>query len=140
MPDPRAMTMSLEDYLECVYMLILSKRPARVRDIAASLGVKTPSVVNAIKQLGALGFVSHKPYASVDLTPAGRSRAVAILARHEILTRFLEALRVPADVAEADACRMEHILSPETYAAIDRFLAARKVGSKPKRKLTAQKK
>lgn len=140
MPDSRAMTMSLEDYLECIYMLILSKRPARVRDIAASLGVKTPSVVNAIKQLAALGFVSHEPYASVDLTPAGRSRAVAILARHEILTRFLEALQVPADVAEADACRMEHILSPETYAAIDRFLAARKVGSKPKRKLTAQKK
>jgi len=71
MTTDAAMTMSLEDYLEGVYMLILEKKPARVRDIAASLGVKTPSVVYGIAALKRLGYVSQEPYGSVELTPAG---------------------------------------------------------------------
>ena len=128
-------SMSLEDYLECIYMLILAKKPARVRDIAAALGVKTPSVVNGVNGLLRQGLVSHEPYGSVELTPAGQRKAVEILDRHEMLTSFLDSLGVDPDTAEADACRMEHILSEPTLDAIRRYLARHKIKIIPARKV-----
>lgn len=134
------MSMSLEDYLECIYMLILDRKPARVRDIAAALGVKTPSVVNGVNGLLRQGLVTHEPYASVELTPAGLAKAVEILDRHEMLTAFLDSLGVDPDTAEADACRMEHILSEPTLAAIRRYLSRHKIKIRPATKARAQKK
>jgi len=117
------MTMSLEDYLECVYMLILSKKPARVRDIAASLGVKTPSVVYGISALKRLGYVTQEPYASVELTEAGLQHAKDILRKHKLLTTFLTFIGSSEEAAEADACKFEHVISHETLMAIESFLA-----------------
>lgn len=134
------MSMSLEDYLECIYMLILAKKPARVRDIAAALGVKTPSVVNGVNGLLRQGFVTHEPYASVELTPAGLKKAVEILDRHELLTTFLGSLGVDPDTAESDACRMEHILSEPTLGAIRTYLSKHKIAIRPATKARAQKK
>ena len=131
---------SLEDYLECIYMLILAKKPARVRDIAAALGVKTPSVVNGVNGLLRQGLVSHEPYASVELTPAGLKKAVEFLDRHELLTTFLGSLGVDPDTAEADACRMEHVLSPPTLKAIRRYLARHKISVRPAGAARAQRK
>ena len=116
------MSMSLEDYLECISMIIREGRPARICDIAAALNVKTPSVANGIRQLKKLGYVTQLPYKNVELTDAGRRHSLEILDHHELLTGFLKSLGVPPDIAEDDACRMEHILSPETYSAIRRFL------------------
>ena len=131
---------SLEDYLECIYMLILAKKPARVRDIAAALGVKTPSVVNGVNGLLRQGLVTHEPYASVELTPAGLKKAVEILDRHELLTTFLDSLGVDPETAEADACRMEHILSEPTLSAIRNYLSKHKIKRRPATKARAQKK
>ncbi len=131
---------SLEDYLECIYMLILAKKPARVRDIAAALGVKTPSVVNGVNGLLRQGLVSHEPYASVELTPAGLKKAVEILDRHEVLTTFLGSLGVDPDTAESDACRMEHVLSRPTLDAIRRYLSRHKIALRPAAEARAQKK
>ena len=125
-PDA-AMTMSLEDYLEGVYMLILEKKPARVRDIAASLGVKTPSVVYGIAALKRLGYVSQEPYGSVEITPAGLQHAKDILRKHKMLTTFFTFIGSSAEAAEADACKFEHVISHETLVAIERFLASNKV-------------
>lgn len=117
------LTMSLEDYLESVYMLILEKRPARVRDIASELGVTTPSVVNALSALKERGLVTQEPYGSVELTESGLQMARRILSRHKLLTTFLGFIGDDEDTAETDACKMEHILSQATIANITSFLA-----------------
>ena len=127
MTTDAAMTMSLEDYLEGVYMLILEKKPARVRDIAASLGVKTPSVVYGIAALKRLGYVSQEPYGSVELTPAGLQLAKDILHKHKLLTTFLVFIGSTEEAAEADACKIEHVISHETLVAIERILARHRV-------------
>ncbi len=116
------MSMSLEDYLECISMIIREGKPARICDIAAALNVKTPSVVHGIRQLKKLGYVTQRPYRNVELTDAGRAHSLEIMHHHELLTVFLQSLGVPPDIAEDDACRMEHILSPETYHAIRHYL------------------
>ena len=59
-----AMTQSLEDYLEAIYILIAEDRPAQVRDVAKMLAVKMPSVVKALHELKKLGLVTQKPYAA----------------------------------------------------------------------------
>ena len=127
MTERNALTMSLEDYLEGVYMLILAKKPARVRDIAASLGVKTPSVVYGIAALKRLGYVSQEPYGSVELTPAGLQHAKDILRKHKTLTTFFVFIGSSEEAAEADACKFEHAISHETLTAIERFLERNKV-------------
>ena len=114
--------MSLEDYLECISMIIREGRPARICDIAAALNVKTPSVVNGIRQLKKLGYVTQLPYKNVELTDAGRRHSLEILDHHELLTGFLKSLGVPPDIAEDDACRMEHYISKESFNAMKRYI------------------
>ena len=113
-----AMTQSLEDYLEAVYILISEDRPAQVRDVAKMLAVKMPSVVKAIHELKRLGLVTQKPYAAIELTVKGARVAKHVLNRHTLLRSFLMKLGVSRRNADKDACLMEHILSAET---IDRI-------------------
>ena len=113
-----AMTQSLEDYLEAIYMLIAEERPAQVRDVAKMLAVKMPSVVKAIRELKRLGLVTQKPYAAIELTVKGARVAKHVLNRHTLLRSFLMKLGVSRRNADKDACLMEHILSAET---IDRI-------------------
>ena len=113
-----AMTQSLEDYLEAVYILISEDRPAQVRDVAKMLAVKMPSVVKAIHELKKLGLVTQKPYSAIELTVKGARVAKHVLNRHTLLRSFLMKLGVSRKNADKDACLMEHILSAET---IDRI-------------------
>ena len=122
--DRRAqVTSNMEDYLETIHELS-QETPAvevRVTDIARRLKVTRPSVVGMIKHLTDHGFVMHSHYGKVRLTPAGLEIAREMLHRHRVLRRFLEeVLGLDAEIAEIDACRMEHTLSP---SAIDRFMA-----------------
>ena len=113
-----AMTQSLEDYLEAIYMLIAEDRPAQVRDVAKMLAVKMPSVVKALHELKKLGLVTQKPYAAIELTVKGSRVAQRVLSRHKLIRDFLMKLGVSRKNADKDACLMEHILSAET---IDRI-------------------
>lgn len=117
----QSMTQSLEDYLETVYVLIDGGGVACVRDVAKSLGVKMPSVVKALRELKSLGLVIQEPYSDILLTEKGRRVARAVLGRHRLLGRFLRKLGVSRKAADADACRMEHILSAETLERIREF-------------------
>ncbi|GAB1481443.1 hypothetical protein MASR2M78_02580 [Treponema sp.] len=108
------MTQSLEDYLEAVSFLA-DEGPVRVTDIATRLGVSKPSVLTALKNLEERGFLEHERYRGVSLTKIGSVKAAEIREKHEFLTRFLrDVVGLPQDIAEKDACRMEHVLSPET--------------------------
>ena len=113
-----AMTQSLEDYLEAIYVLIAEDRPAQVRDVAKMLAVKMPSVVKALHELKKLGLVTQKPYAAIELTVKGSRVAQRVLGRHKLIRNFLMKLGVSRRNADRDACLMEHILSAET---IDRI-------------------
>lgn len=113
-----AMTQSLEDYLESIYILIKEGRGACVRDVAKLLEVKMPSVVKALHELKKLGLVTQEPYAEIRLTTKGRRVAQMVLNRHTLLRKFLMKLGVSRQNADKDACLMEHILSAETLDRI----------------------
>ncbi|GHT87115.1 DtxR family transcriptional regulator [Spirochaetia bacterium] len=109
------MTQSLEDYLEMVGFLS-DDGEVRVTDIAARLSVSKPSVLSALRALEEQGFLEHERYRTVRLTEKGAHRAAEIRDRHNFLTGFLrDILGVSAATAEEDACKMEHILSEETF-------------------------
>ena len=116
------MTKALEDYLETIYILIKEHRTARVRDVAASLSVKMPSVIKAVQELKSAGYVTQEPYGDIRLTRSGTQLAKAILGRHNLLKNFLVKLGVSSETAEQDACLMEHILSAETLDSIRAFV------------------
>ena len=88
------MTKSLEDYIETIYVLIKEKGAARVRDVAADLHVKMPSVVKAMAELKKLELVIQEPYGDIELTAKGRKVATGVLTRHTILKAFLLKLGV----------------------------------------------
>lgn len=116
-------TSNMEDYLEAILELTedSGEPEARVTAIARRINVTRPSVVGMIRRLSALGLAYHHRYGGVGLTESGRKIAWDTAERHQVLRHFLEeVLGLDAEIAEVDACRMEHTLSPET---IDRFVA-----------------
>ena len=131
------MTKSLEDYIETIYVLIKEKGAARVRDVAADLKVKMPSVVKAMAELKKLELVIQEPYGDIELTAKGRKVATGVLTRHTILKAFLLKLGVTEQVADNDACLMEHILSAQTMDRIRDFLG--KTPAQPATPATAKK-
>lgn len=123
-------TASAEDYLETVFILSVEnpENPVRVTDIARSLGVSKPSVTHAVAQLREKGMLRHEAYGGIFLTPAGESHAANVLRRHKMIRRFLlDTLGVSEAHAEADACRMEHILSAETMEKMYEYLEKQSV-------------
>lgn len=113
-----------ENYLETI--LILKQRNGTVRsiDVARELSVSKPSVSRAIGILRDGGFITMEQNGELNLTEQGRARAGAIYERHRYITKFLaEVVGVTPTVAEADACRIEHIISQETFLKIKKYLA-----------------
>lgn len=109
---------SAEDYLEAI--LILSKKGGGVRsvDIATMLGVSKPSVSHAMKLLREDGYIAMDRYGTVTLMEKGEVIAARIYERHTVLTKMLEGLGVSPAVAKADACKMEHDVSDESFEKI----------------------
>lgn len=115
------LTKSLEDYLEMVLMLYKATGVVRVKDLATALSVKMPSVAKAIAILKKQKLVNQKSYGDIELTALGETTAKKILGRHILLKKFLTNLGVSEEVANEDACLMEHILSSETLDCIEVF-------------------
>jgi DtxR family transcriptional regulator, Mn-dependent transcriptional regulator len=105
----------MEDYLEAIGDLSTEHGLTRVRDLARRLGVTNPSVVGAIRTLKQHSLVDQERYGFVRLTEEGQKRADVITGRHQALSRFLqEVLGLDEPTASKDACRIEHVVSPET--------------------------
>lgn len=109
---------SAENYLETI--LILSKQLPVVRsiDIATELGFKKSSVSVAMKHLREKEHIKVSDSGYITLTDAGREIAEMIYERHNILTSLLTELGVAPETASEDACRIEHVISAESFAAI----------------------
>ena len=108
-----------EDYLEQILMLLEKKGHARSVDVAAGLNVSKPSVSVAMKKLRENGYI-HMTDNLISLTDKGYAVARKIYDRHQALTRYLVQIGVPEDLAREDACKIEHDLSEESFAAICR--------------------
>ena len=109
---------SAEDYLEAI--LILRERQGSVRsiDVVHQLELTKPSVSVAMKRFRENGYIEMDADGFITLLPPGEEIAQRIYDRHKLLTRFLMALGVSEEVAAADACKMEHDLSDETFEKI----------------------
>lgn len=112
---------SVEDYLESI--LILSGQLPYIRsvDVASYLGFSKASVSHAVKLLQEDGLIEWDERKHLSLTPKGMEIASATYQRHVFFTEMLENIGVPRDIAEEDACRIEHIISEETFQAIQNF-------------------
>ena len=109
---------SAENYLETI--LVLSQRHPQVRsiDIATELGFSKPSVSVAMKNLRTSGHIVMDKEGHISLTESGRAIAEKIYERHQLLTSWLVSLGVSPETASANGCRMEHVISPESFSAI----------------------
>lgn len=112
---------SAENYLETI--LVLSKKLPVVRsvDVATELGFKKSSVSVAMKNLREKGHITVTDAGFIYLTDSGREIAEMINERHQLLTAWLTSLDVPEEIASADACKLEHVLSKESFAAIKKY-------------------
>lgn len=120
---PREETASLEDYLEAIYELGLMRSEIRMSYVAERLGVTKASVSRALSTLKQRGFIEQQRYGTITLTEEGRILASDVLHRHCLFRKLLvDVLGVDPTIAEADACRMEHMVSPETIEALEKFL------------------
>ena len=111
---------SAENYLKQILILLERKGYARSVDIAAGLNVTKGSVSIAMQKLRKSGYINMGSDNLISLTDKGYVIAKKIHDRHRMLTRFLVQLGVPEKIAGEDACKIEHDLSDEAYAAICR--------------------
>ena len=109
---------SAEDYLEAILMLKEERGYVRAIDVAEKLGVTKPSVSFATKRLRENGYITTDPAGMLVLLPPGLEIAERMYERHMLLTELLIGLGVSPDTARDDACKIEHDLSEETFAAI----------------------
>ena len=114
---------SAEDYLEAILRLSQKGGGVRSVDIATMLSVSKPSVSHAMKLLREDGYIAMDRYGTVTLLDKGAEIANRIYERHTVLTTMLESLGVPSEIARADACKMEHDISDESFARIKEWSA-----------------
>lgn len=110
-------SMSHEDYLEAIVMLGgTTANPIRSVDVAAKLGVSKASVSKALGVLKEKGFADQPHYGDITLTESGYAYGVKVLERHNLLSAFMvKELGIPEDVADEEACIMEHAISDESF-------------------------
>lgn len=121
-PDQK-LSQAMEDYLETIYVLSKDKGYARTGEIARSLNVSPSSVVEMVGKISKLGFVEWRRYEGIFLSPEGRLRGEVIHIRHETLRQFFEFIGVSPDIANKEACIIEHELSPITTSAIGNLVS-----------------
>ena len=113
---------STENYLETILILSQSLPVVRAVDIAEKLGFKKPSVSVAMKNLREKEYITVTKDGFIYLTDDGRKIAETIYERHELLTDWLVKLGVDRKTAEEDACKMEHVISKESFEAIKKSI------------------
>lgn len=109
---------SAENYLETILILGQKKSVVRSVDIAAELGYSKPSVCVAMRNLREKGFIVTDSDGSISLTESGKEIAENVLQRHETITDWLIRIGVSKDQAAIDACRIEHVISRESFECL----------------------
>lgn len=113
---------SAEMYLETIYQLSQERGAVRSVDVAESMGYSKPSVSRAVGLLKKGGYLLMEKDGTLTLTEAGLETAHKIFERHTTLTSLLIRLGVDPETASEDACKMEHVISDETFDAFKRHI------------------
>jgi len=116
---------SAENYLETILILGIRQGSVRSIDVAHYTGFSKPSISRAMGLLRDNGYISVDSNGLLCLTGSGREIAEKIYERHTVLTRLLTKLGVPADIAAEDACRIEHVISTESFERVKAYARAR---------------
>jgi len=113
------LTQSTEEYLEAVFKLQRGDAPVTVKRLADELGVAPPSVSEMLGRLRAAGLVEPHSDAGITLSPEGEQQGATLVRRHRLSERFLvDYLDMPWDAVHDEACKLEHVLSPEVEARL----------------------
>ena len=112
---------SMEDYLEAIYVLSQQLESVRSVDVASYLGFSKPSVSHAVKVMSEKGLVRLDQGKILHLTDEGKEIAQSTYKRHCFFSDMLENIGVNKETAAKDACRIEHVISEESFEAIQNF-------------------
>jgi DtxR family transcriptional regulator, Mn-dependent transcriptional regulator len=117
------LTDAIQDYVKEIYKLEAGGQRATTSALAERLEISAPSVTSMLKKLASLGLVKHERYHGATLTDRGERVALEVIRHHRLLEQYLvETLGLPIDAVHAEADRLEHALSEELEAHIDRTL------------------
>ncbi|MFO8050797.1 MAG: metal-dependent transcriptional regulator [Thermoplasmatota archaeon] len=111
-----------EDYLEAILHIVRKKGYARVGDISKHLNCSAATVTEMFGRLGDRGLVNYEKYGGVTLTDKGKRIGEDVDRRHQLIKSFLVKLGVPMEIADEDACEIEHSIHPETLEKLKYFL------------------
>lgn len=113
----------MEDYIETIAILAEKNKVVRVKDIAALLKIKMPSVTSALNKLKELELIDYEKYGYIELTEKGIIISNRVLSRHLCLKEFfIRVLNIPDHQSETEACKIEHHINPETCKRIHKLL------------------
>ena len=115
-----------EMYLESIYRLLQSGKHVRAIDVGEYMGYSKPSVSRAMGLLKKDEYITVDKDGSITLTESGKAVAEKIFERHTLITELLVSLGVDADVAADDACKVEHVISDESFEAIKKYVDSHK--------------
>ncbi|WP_434511053.1 metal-dependent transcriptional regulator [Desulfitobacterium sp. AusDCA] len=117
------LTITMENYLEVIYELSRDGDGVRVSDIAKRLGVTKASTNSAMATLAENGLITSEKYKKIFLTPTGLKFAEFTANKHHVIEKFLrEVLDVNPSIADKDACAIEHVISNDSIAAMQKYL------------------
>lgn len=111
-----------EEYLEIIYCMVKRGEKPRVNRIARELGVKPSSVVEFLRKLREKGFIVYEAGGEIHLTEKGLDLAKSVFNRHQAIKRFLVSIGVSEEIAEKDACYIEHGIHEETLRKLIEFV------------------
>jgi len=112
-----------EDYLEAIYIITKDKSSARTTDIANYLKIKPASATEMLQKLSSKGLINYKKYGGTTLTKKGYDIGKAVSESHYAIMELLKMLQIPEDIANKDACTMEHDLDQKTIGQIKKFVS-----------------
>jgi Mn-dependent DtxR family transcriptional regulator len=115
-----------EMYLESIYVLCQKSGAVRSIDVAEFMNFSKPSVSRAVGLLKEKGYITVDKDGTISLTAEGSTLAKNIFERHTIITKVLTAMGVEETIAADDACRIEHVISPQSFEAMKAFLEKNK--------------
>ena len=116
-------TRSMEEYIKAIYILSKRKRVVRVKDIALLLNVKPPSVTASLNRLLKMGLIEYEKRGYANLTPRGKKIAKKLMKKYNRIREFLiNILGIQEDIADIEACSMEHFLHEETINKISKLI------------------
>ena len=113
---------TIEQYIETIFEIQEQKKKVHTNDVASSLDINPASVTEMFQKLEKLGYINYEKYGGVTLTKNGEDIAINIRKKHDTLYKFLQIFDIPEDIANEDACHIEHVVHKKTMLRLTQFV------------------